>query len=163
MAVVIVYHSETGHTRSVAEYTAKRIGAVLIPVRDRANYNRVTRYLVGAPRARRGERDRIEPSAIDVNPYQGIVLGSPVWAWSPTPAINAAVAALEGCEGKEGIVFTISGGMPGETLDRMRSGLKERGVRIKGAFHFAQKDLGDTKKLGEFVQAIKAMSDASPV
>jgi flavodoxin len=69
MAAVIVYHSETGQTRQVAEQVAKRSGAVLIPVHDQAHYNAITRYLVGARLARNNERAHINPPEIDVSLY----------------------------------------------------------------------------------------------
>jgi flavodoxin len=61
MSVCIVYHSETGNTKKVAEHVAKATGATLIPVRDLAGYNRITMYLRGAPRALKGEKATIEP------------------------------------------------------------------------------------------------------
>lgn len=162
MAACILYHSETGHTRAVAEYAARATGATLISVRDCASYNIITRYLVGARRARRGERATIDPAVIDVSIYDGIVVGSPVWAWHPTPAINAAIAALRGCEGKKGVVFATCGGTPGDTLLMMKGGLEARGVRVDQMVHFARKELTDTQKLERLVASINAMSGASP-
>jgi menaquinone-dependent protoporphyrinogen IX oxidase len=161
MAAVIVYHSETGQTRLVAEQVAKRTGAVLIPVHDQAHYNAITRYLVGARLARNNEKAHIEPSVIDVSLYDGVIIGSPVWAWHPTPAINAAVAALKGCEGKPGIVFATSGGMPGETVEMIKTALSARGVQVQVAFHFNRKEIQDQKKMGDLVSAIIAMRGAS--
>lgn len=162
MAACIIYHSETGNTRLVAEFAAKSTGASLIAVKDCASYNAITRYLVGARCARRGERAIIEPSVIDVSTYDGIVVGSPVWAWHPTPAINAAIAAFRGCEGKNGVVFATSGGMPGDTLLMMKGGLEARGVRVDQMVHFTRKELTDTQKLERLVASINAMSGASP-
>ncbi len=161
MAVVIVYHSETGQTRMVAEQVARRTGAVLIPVHDQAQYNAVTRYLVGARLARNREKARIQPLEIDVSPYEGIVVGSPVWAWHPTPAINTAIDVLRGCEGKPGIVFATSGGMPGETARIMSDALTLRGVRIQGTFHFGREEIQDQKRIGELVTAVISMRGAS--
>jgi len=158
MSVCIVYHSETGNTKKIAEAVAKAAGAVLIPVRDTANYSRIGRYLIGARKAWAGEKSEIEPSKIDVSAYDLVVVGSPVWAWSPTPAANAAVAALTGCEGKRGMVFATCGGKPGDTLAIMKRALEERKVMVGGAFTFSKKELGDVKKLGEFVDAVKRAS-----
>jgi flavodoxin len=155
MSICIVYHSETGNTRRVAEAVARATGAVLIPVKDLANYSRITMYLVGAPRAHKGEKAAIEPSKIDVSAHDLVIVGSPVWAWSPTPAANAAIAALTGCEGKRGMVFATSGGKPGETLVVMAQALSAHGVTVEGSFHFAKRDLGDAQKLREFIEAVK--------
>ena len=161
MSVCIVYHSETGNTKGVAEAVAKTTTAVLIPVRDCAGYNKITMYLLGAPRAHAGEKATIEPSRIDVSAHDLIVFGSPVWAWSPTPAANAAIAALYGCEGKKGMVFATSGGKPGDTLAILKQALEGRKVKVEGTFHFSRKELGDEKKLKEFIDAIKSVSAKS--
>ncbi|MDD1663380.1 MAG: NAD(P)H-dependent oxidoreductase [Methanomicrobiales archaeon] len=158
MSVCIVYHSETGNTKGVAEAVAKTTTAVLIPVRDTANYSKIGRYLVGARKARAGEKAEVEPSRIDVSAYDLIIVGSPVWAWHPTPGANGAIAALSGCEGKMGMVFATSGGKPGDTLAIMKQALEGRKVKVEGAFHFSRKELGDEKKLKEFIDAIKSAS-----
>ena len=155
MSVCIVYHSETGNTKKVAEYVAKATGATLIPVRDCAGYNKITLYLFGIPRARAGDKAAIEPPMINVSAFDLVVVGSPVWAWKPTPAANAAIAALTGCEGKKGMVFATSGGAPRDTLDVMKQALAGRGLKVVGAFHYSMKELGDEKKLKEFIDAIK--------
>ena len=161
MSVCIVYHSETGNTRKVAEAVAKATGAALIPVRDLAGYNKVTMYLRGAPRAMRGEKASIEPSAIDVSAFDLVVVGSPVWAFKPTPAANAAIAALSGCEGKKGAAFITSGGGPRNSLEALKSRLEGRGMKVEAAFHFTDRELDDRKKIGEFADAIKRFSGKS--
>lgn len=161
MPVCIVYHSETGNTRKVAEHVARATGATLIPVRDLAGYNRITVYLLGAPRAMRGEKAAIEPSVIDVSAFDLIIVGSPVWAFRPSPAANAAVAALAGCEGKKGIAFITSGGGPRDALEILKKNLEGRKVKVEGAFHFPMKGPRDEKKLGEFIDAVRKASGKS--
>ncbi|HMA04859.1 MAG TPA: ArsR family transcriptional regulator [Methanomicrobiales archaeon] len=158
MSVCIVYHSETGNTKMVAEVVAKATGAVMIPVRDTANYGKISRYLVGARKAMAGEKAVIEPSKIDVSAHDLVIVGTPVWAWRPTPGANAAVEALTGCEGKKGMVFATCGGKPGETLGILKAALEARKVKVEGAFSFAKRDLGDAKKIGEFIDAVKKAS-----
>ncbi|MDD1669699.1 MAG: NAD(P)H-dependent oxidoreductase [Methanomicrobiales archaeon] len=158
MSVCIVYHSETGNTKKVAEAVAKATGAVLVPVKDTAGYNRFTRYLVGARKAMAGEKAAIEPSRIDVSAYDLVIVGTPVWAWKPTPGANAAIAALAGCEGKRGLVFATCGSKAGETLRILQEALEQRKVRVEGSFEFSRRELGDAKKLGEFIEAVKRAS-----
>jgi hypothetical protein len=155
MSVCIVYHSETGNTKKVAEHVARETGATLISVRDLAGYNRITMYLLGIPRARAGDRAIIDPPVIDVSAFDLVVVGSPVWAFRPTPAANAAIAALHGCEGKRGIAFITSGGGPRNALEILKQALVGRGVKVGGAFHFTDHELGDEKRLKEFVDAIR--------
>jgi len=155
MSVCIVYHSETGNTKKVAEAVAKATGAVLVPVKDLANYSKIGRYLVGARKARAGQKSEIEPAKIDVSAYDMVVVGSPVWAWKPTPAANAAIAALTGCEGKRAIVLVTSGGMPGETMEILKHALEARKMQVEGAFHFTDHELDDETKMKTFIEAIR--------
>lgn len=141
MAVCIIYHSETGNTRTVAERLSAEVGGDLVAVRDLAGYSKVGMYLRGAPRALRGELARIEPAVIDVSGYDIVALGTPVWAGNPTPAVNAAIGALVGIEGKAAVVFCTSGGMPGKTLEAVTAMLLNRGADVRGAVSFTVQDL----------------------
>ena len=77
---------------------------------DLQHYSRISKYLVGAGRAARRLSDPINPPEIDVSWCDLVVIGSPVWSGKPTPAINAAIQALKGCEGKNSILFVTCGG-----------------------------------------------------
>ncbi|WP_292408437.1 MULTISPECIES: flavodoxin family protein [unclassified Methanoculleus] len=143
MSVCIVYHSETGNTRAVAERLAAATGGDLIEVKDLAGYSKVGMYLKGAPRAMRKERAAIEPSVIDVSGYETVVVGTPVWGGNPTPAANAAVAALQGIAGKTAVAFCTSRGGPGKTLETLREMLADRGAEVLGTVSFTTRDVRD--------------------
>jgi hypothetical protein len=159
METCIVYHSETGNTRRIAEGLASATGGRLVPVKDCTGYTDATLYKLGAPRARAGEKATIEPGEIDVSGCGMLVIGSPVWSWHPTPAINAAIAALRGCDGKRGIVFVTSGGKPGDTLDIMARALIDRGVRVVGRVHFTPEDQEGSERHGELLDLVHRFTD----
>ncbi|MCK9298998.1 MAG: NAD(P)H-dependent oxidoreductase [Methanoculleus sp.] len=152
MSVCIIYHSETGTTRAVAEQVAAPIGADLIEVTDLAGYSKVGMYLKGAPRAAQGKKNEIEPAVIDVTGYGTVVIGTPVWAGNPTPAINAVINALVGIEGKAAVVFCTSRGAPRGTLERLEKMLADRGADVRGAVPLTA---GDVKK----PEAVDALAD----
>ena len=158
METCIVYHSETGNTRNVAESLASAAGARLVPVKDCACYTEATLYREGAPRARNGEKATIEPGEIDVSECSMIVVGSPVWSWHPTPAINAAIDALRGCAGKRGIVFATSGGKPGETLEIMARALEKRGVQVVGRVLFTPEHRDGSERHAELLDLVRRFS-----
>jgi flavorubredoxin len=161
METCIVYHSETGNTRRVAECLASATRARLVPVKDCACYTDATIYKLGAPRARQGERASIEPGEIDVSGCDMIVIGSPVWSWHPTPATNAAIAALKGCAGKRGIVFVTSGGKPGDTLEIMAQALEDRGVQVVGRVPFIPGDLEWSVRFTDLLDLVRRFSSTS--
>ncbi len=161
MAVCIIYHSETGNTRNVAERVARETGADLVEVKDLTGYSKAGMYLKGAPKAMRGEKADINPATIDVSGYETVVLGSPVWAFNPTPAVNAAVAALQGIEGKTVIVFCTAGGMPGKTLEAMKAMLTERGATVRGAISFTERDLQKAEATDALIDLIRPRAASS--
>lgn len=154
MAVCVIYHSETGNTRAVAEDLVTAIGGDQIEVRDLAGYSKVGRYLRGAPRAMRRECADIEPATIDVSGYEVVVIGSPVWAGNPTPAINAAVVALSGIEGKAAVVFCTSGGAPRGALERLQAMLASRGADVRGAVHVAGREARKPGATGTLIDLV---------
>lgn len=155
MSVCIICHSETGNTRAVAERLAAALGGDLVGVKDLAGYSKVGMYLKGIPRAVQGKNADIDPAVIDVSAYDILVVGTPVWAGSPTPAINAGVAALTGIAGKPTIVFCTFGGSPGKTLETLKAMLAGRGADVRGAVPFtagdARKGIG-VEALADFVR-----------
>ncbi|KLK88413.1 ArsR family transcriptional regulator [Methanoculleus sediminis] len=155
MSVCIIYHSETGNTRAVAEQLAAATGGDLVAVRDLANYSKVGMYLKGARRAMRKDLASIEPATIDVSGYDIVVVGTPVWAGSPTPAVNAAVAALRNIEGKPTVVFCTSGGSPRKTLDTLKAMLAGRGADVRGAVPLTARDAKKPEAVKPLVDLVR--------
>jgi multimeric flavodoxin WrbA len=156
MKLCIIYHSETGNTRHVAQHLASACDGHLVEVYDRASYAPLTRFLLRCKKARGEELTPIEPAAIDVPAYDLMVFGSPVWAFKPTPVIHAAIAALKGCEGKQAVAFVTHGGRPGESEACMRKWIEARGMHFAGALAIQQKDIEDAQKNGELVKLVQA-------
>ncbi len=152
----IIYHSYSGTTRSIAEDIRAACGGELIEVKPRKQYNKLTVYPVGGMRARKKERDPIDPETIDVSGYDAIVVGSPVWAFTTTPAINAALAALTGGNGKRAVIFATCGGQAGETLDIMRTALEEKGMTIVGESVLTRREIRDRAKIQELIGLVTA-------
>jgi flavodoxin len=156
MTVAIIYHSVSGHTREIAEYLADTCDGMLIEIVGLTHYNPITRYLIGGKRALSGEKDEIDPAMIDVTDFDRIVVGTPVWARHPTPAINAAVEALRGGEGKEAVIFATCGAQEGETLSLLGSALEQKGMQVRGGVVFALRELQSEEKRKELLDLLGA-------
>jgi len=162
MKILCIYHSETGNTHSVMEALSKSTGSDLIRVRDLAGYGKVTMYMLGAPRARTGTCAAIDPDTIDLSGYDRVILGSPVWAFRPTPAANAMIQALKNCSGKKAVLVCTSGGMPGETLAIMETQAKERGMDVVGSFHvgFSARGGRNEEEMAALVRAVTGLAES---
>jgi len=158
MKVCIIYHSETGNTRHVAQHIASACSAErLIEVLDRAGYNRLTKFLSQCSKARREALTPIAPSNIDVTAYDLIVLGSPVWAFKPTPVIHAAINALTGHTGKPVIGFFTHGGQPGSTEETFTRWCEQRWLKVAGTIIVNSREIEDEKKTDEILKMINSV------
>jgi menaquinone-dependent protoporphyrinogen IX oxidase len=156
MRIGVIYHSETGHTRVVAEYIARQTGADLIQVGSRFPYSCISRVVVGVRRALSGTEEQTEPAVIDVSAYDCIVVGSPVWAGHPTPAINGAVARLQGAAGKEVVAF-VTCGVASRGAERILAGmLAGRGLRVKGSVAISRIELKNVTRLNRLVGMVQS-------
>lgn len=155
MKLGIIYHSETGNTRHVAQHLASVCDSQLIEVFDRSSYSALTRFLLRCKRARSEDTVPIEPSSMDASGYDLLVFGSPVWAFKPTPAIHAAILALKGCTGKKAVVYCTHGGRPGQSEETLKKWVEARGMKFCGGIEIHQKDIEDDKINGELRTLIK--------
>lgn len=157
MKTCIIYHSYSGNTRGVAEKVHAACGGELIEVISKEYSSSITAYTLGCYRAMKGMCDPIEPAVIDVAADDVIVIGTPVWAARATPAVNAAVAALEGCKGKQAVIFATCGGKEGETIPMLKKALEEKGVIVCGEFVFDKTGMKDPDRINAMVSAIKTV------
>lgn len=150
----VIFYSYSGVTRRVAEGIRSASGCDLVEVRTKKPYTWLTLFPTGVMRARRQACDPIEPETIDVSGYDLLIIGTPVWTGKPTPAINAAVKALSGCEGKMAVVFITYLNCPGEALGILGKALADRGVRVMAEISLDEKDTKNPDAGGELLRQI---------
>ena len=156
----VIFYSYSGITRAVAEGIRSASGCDVIEVKTTEPYTAFSAYTTGVLHSRKGISDPIEPAAIDVSGYDFLIIGTPVWAWKPSPAINAAVKALRGCEGKMAVIFTTCSNQPGEALPILSRALSARGVRVMAEISL---DANDTKNPDAGGELLRQIIAADPV
>ncbi len=155
MKTCIIYNSYSGVTRRIAEQIQKASDGDLVEVKSKEYSSKLTAYTIGCYRAMKGMCDRIEPETIEVSLYDRIVIGTPVWAGRVTPAINAAVEALAGCNGKKAVIYATCGGKEGETIPFLRKALEARGVTVTGEFVFDKTSAKDPERISSIIAKVK--------
>jgi len=131
MKSAIVYYSYSGNTRKVAQAlmeALKQEGEVreieLVPIDE-------TRSFFGqCRRAFWHKKASLQNVNFDLSGYDHICVGTPVWAFGPTPAINTYLDKCFGVEGKPVILFTTYGSGAGRErcLDYMQDILAKKGA-----------------------------------
>jgi hypothetical protein len=85
-----------------------------------------------------------------------VIFTTCIWAWKPSPAINAAVAALKGCEGKMAVIFTTCSTQPGEALPILSKALAALDIRVMAEISLDAHDTRNPDAGGELLRQIIA-------
>ena len=107
MKTVILYYTLGGNTKKEAERLSAELGASLCRVKEKRNRSVLSSFIPGCLSAMSRKVVAIKPLNINLNEYDRIVIGCPVWAGHPAPAFNSIVKLLP--EGKEVELFFCSG------------------------------------------------------
>ncbi len=160
MSIKTIFYSYSGITRGIAEKIQLECGGDLVEVKTVKSYSALSAYSKGCYRAMKGESDVIEPSSIDVSESDLLVIGTPVWAFRAAPAINAALNALTGCEGKSVILFATCSAKAKDTLPRLAEALTAKNVQVAGSFVFDKNDVQNPEKIDALIAAVKLAGGA---
>ena len=117
---LVLYYSQTNTTKAVAEEIANALGADLEAILPVIPYNGD----MGATAARcakdaaEGKLPELKPFTVDVNAYDVIFLGYPIWMGTYAPPVEAALSVLN-LDGKKVVPFCTfgSGGLDTSTKD----------------------------------------------
>ena len=144
MKTLVVYYSLTGKTDVVAQALAQELGADLRRVEDVEKPALGWWFMLSASLAAlRGAEAPIQPIDTNLQAYDRVFVGSPVWAGSPSTPINAFIARAD-FSGKAVIPFmTMGGNDAAGALQKMSERLEKKGGRIVGSFAVSSKDATD--------------------
>jgi flavodoxin len=106
MKTLVVYYSRTGNTRFAAETIAAEIGSDVEEVVDLKNRQGRLNYLPAGRDALQGKETQITETKRSPAGYDLIVIGQPVWAGSPTPAIRTYLGKNDLSGKKVALFFT---------------------------------------------------------
>ena len=120
MKSLVVYYSRTGNTRYVAQTIAAQIGADAEEVIDLKKRSGIFGYLSGGKDARQGKETEISPLTKTLANYDLIVVGSPIWAGKPTPAIVTYLKKND-LSGKKVAVFFTQGGKKPQGVEEIKA------------------------------------------
>ncbi len=120
MKSLVVYYSRSGNARFVAETIAAEIGADIEEIIDLKKRSGLLGFLGGGSDARRGKETKISSTTKSPADYDLIVVGTPVWAGRPTPAITTYLKKND-LSGKKVAVFFTKGGKKIAAIDQTKA------------------------------------------
>ena len=120
MKSLVVYYSRTGNARYVAQIIVSQIGSDIEEVIDLKKRGGVLGFLSGGKDARNGKETEISPSTKSPADYDLIVVGTPIWAGKPTPAILTYLKKND-LSGKKVAVFFTQGGKKPQGVEELKT------------------------------------------
>lgn len=130
MKSIIIYYSFGGNTRAVAELIQKNTGADIAEIKTvkpyTGSYNDVVDQ--GQREVNAGFMPEIVKMDIDLEEYDTIILGTPVWWYTFAPAIKTFLNSAE-LSGKTVYPFATNGGWIGHTFKDFKDACK--GAEVK--------------------------------
>lgn len=139
MKKLVIYYSYEGTTEMVAKSIAKAIDADILrlkPVNEK-KMSGFKKYFFGGKQVIFKEQPGLEQLDKDVQNYDVIFIGTPVWAGSFTPPLNTFLNTTK-LTGKKVALFCCSRGGKGKVFENMRKMLD--GNAILGEYELVNVD-----------------------
>lgn len=130
MRSLVIFYSKTGNTLVVANTIKELIGAHTKEISDFTFHRTVFDYMFPSLI----DSARINPTKIDIDYYETIFIGTPVWIGSITPAIKKIIDNIN-FKNKNIILFTTMKGIGGEiAMDKMTKIVNKQNGNVIGKF-----------------------------
>ena len=131
MNTVVLYYTFGGSTKKEAEKIGSELGAPVYRVKEKRNRSLIGSFIPGGFQAMKSKKTKILPLEVDLNAFDRILIGCPVWAACPAPAFNSIVDLLPA--GKEVEVFLCSGGNDPRPSDEVtKTMIEAKGCKVTG-------------------------------
>jgi len=156
--ILVVYYSFEGSTRLIAERIAQETRADLLELKPKKDLTSkgFSKYVWGGKQATMKEKPELLPLEKDPVNYDLIYLGTPVWAFTFTPAIRSFLANIK-LINKKIALFCCYDGTAGKTMAALREEL--RGNEVVGELTLAlvsRKPEENLEKMRQWVQEIQS-------
>ena len=151
MRSIVIYYSYTGHTHRIAQLIMgilRNKGEEVIPVRIRP-LKEVKNFFMQCKEAFLAKKPKLYRTLLDLESFDKVIFGSPVWALKPAPAINTYLDNCGPLKAKTAICFVTYGSGVGKdkALGIMKNNLEKKGARVVKTMSFQESEaLGECKK-----------------
>jgi flavodoxin len=146
MKTTVVYYSLDGNCALIVDMikTAIQADVLRLQTEDDKHRRGFAKYFWGGRQVLTHQRPALKPYAVNLDSYDLIIFGAPVWAASPAPAINSFLdsAALSN---KKVALFCCHGGGMGKAMEKFKALLS--GNTIAGVIDFQNPAKQDRQKV----------------
>lgn len=147
MKPLVIYYSYRGNTKSIVDIIQKKIDADVLRIETvvpySTNYNQVVNQ--GQDEVNRGYCPKLKPVDINLDQYDTIILGTPVWWYTFAPAMHTFLKS-QNWKGKTVYSFATNGGWIGHTFEDFQSVCQGADVKKGMNIRFDETTLRTSKK-----------------
>ena len=145
MERIILYYSDGGKTKVVAETLALNLRCDICQIRDMKKRGGFRNLFGSSIDAFRESKTEIYPPTLDLEEYDTVYIGTPTWINNPTPAIITLIDSVD-LRGKDIVLGATSTNSDGESaLEKMEMKVRARGARVVQQFNVKTKDKNAAK------------------
>lgn len=121
---LVVYYSFEGNTKFIAESIAMTINADIVEIKpvNEIKTKGFMKYVWGGSQIMMKKKPDIEHVDIEIDKYDVIFVGTPVWAWTYAPPVNTFISE-HNIKNKKVALFTCHGGQNAKTFEKLKDAL----------------------------------------
>ena len=156
MKNLIIYYSLNGNTEYAAKLLADKTGSDLIRLSPKSEPPKQGRmkFFIGGFRALFHTTPKLEPLSINLNDYELVIIGTPVWAGTYTPAIGSFLKEYNLKDKKVAIFVSSSSGEGDKTIKQLEDKIGvTSSLKLNLTDPLTHKETED-KKIEEFANKI---------
>ena len=122
MKTAVIYYSYGGNCALVAEILKTELSADIFRIETLDDKKRkgISLFFWGGGQVFMGKKPPLKPLSVEISAYDLVVLGTPVWAGSPAPAL-ASFLGKNSITGKKIALFCCHGGGKGKALVKIKA------------------------------------------
>ena len=158
MKAIVVYYSLEGNTKFAAELLAKGLQADLLELKPIKEYpkGKISKFIWGGKAATFAETPQLEEYKFQMEEYDFILIGTPVWNNRIAPPLNTFLSNHEIANKKVALFASSTGGKAEKTFEKLST--KASKVVATLSLIEAAKNQADTKeKVDAFIANLKGL------
>lgn len=149
--ILVIYYSNTGNTKAACDALQKKIGADSIEVKDLKN-NPGKLTMKSDKKLNLVMDTEIEPKTVDFSGYSSLILASPIWMATLSPAIRKFLS-INKMDGKKVALFTTTNAYLNEQLQEKNKNLiKQAGGEVVGYYQVLAMEEKEGKKVERTIE-----------
>ncbi|MGL6299195.1 MAG: flavodoxin family protein [Methanobacteriaceae archaeon] len=154
MKILISYYSRSNITKDVAEEIQSQLGGDIEEIKDLKSRKGIFGYIIAGMEAARGKKAQIAQTKYNVEDYDLVIVGTPVWAGTMATPIMTYLDENTGKFKNTGFFCTCGSSGYEKTLVNMTSRISKPPV---ATFYLKKEELKNKSiKIKDFVDKVKA-------